>query len=211
MQRRAVHAPRRAGPARPRRSSRAPAPLIPALSDVHDLAIDTTGFYTGNEGHGTGVFDGRLAIDWGTWATRWKDDCLGATQSLASTRACSTAARTRTTAAPRDEFPDGSGTTCSPSRRATGAAALVPDTNDGLGEALGPRDMVVAPTARPATRCGSSGEFTTVNGAPQPGITRFVPGHRHGRPTAATTAVSSPRSGEARVAFRPAFDTDDGR
>ena len=184
--------------------------LIPSLSDVHDLAIDGKGFYTGNEGHGTGVFDGRLAIAWDTWATRWKDDCLGATQSLAVYRGVLYSGSHAHDCGAEGEFPDGirhhllAQSVDSPNK-----LPWFPQTNDGLGEALGPRDMVVAPNGSSGDALWVVGEFTTVNGTSQTGITRFVQGTDTAGPSTATSTVSSPRSGEARVAFRAAFDTDD--
>lgn len=51
-------------------------------STVQDITTDATGFYTGNEGTGGGVFDGRIALNLGDFQQRWRDTCLGATQSV---------------------------------------------------------------------------------------------------------------------------------
>ncbi|HKG51396.1 MAG TPA: hypothetical protein VKB14_13230, partial [Actinomycetales bacterium] len=51
-------------------------------STVKTLFADSTGLYSGNEGTGFEVFDGRTALDLGTFNQRWRDWCFGATQSV---------------------------------------------------------------------------------------------------------------------------------
>src|SRR5919107_1501163 len=56
--------------------------FVPRSSRVKTLASDASGLYTGNEGTGTGIFDGRIALDPRTYKQRWRDLCLGATQDV---------------------------------------------------------------------------------------------------------------------------------
>ncbi|MDP9416937.1 MAG: LamG domain-containing protein, partial [Actinomycetota bacterium] len=84
-----------------------------------------------------------------------------------------------------------------------------PNTNGGIGEKLGPRDMVVARASTGADYLWVVGEFTTVNGKAQQGITRFGRGPDTVGPSAPTTSVSSTRAGQVRVAWRQSLDTDD--
>lgn len=53
---------------------------IPSNSVVKDISTDATGFYTGNEGSGGGVFDGRIGLNLSDFSEKWRDRCLGATQ-----------------------------------------------------------------------------------------------------------------------------------
>ena len=83
-----------------------------------------------------------------------------------------------------------------------------PNTNGGTGEALGPRALVVARSGA-ADYLWVVGEFTTVNGVPQQGLTRFGQGVDTAGPSAPTTSATSLRPGQVRVAWRASNDTDD--
>ena len=190
-------------------STGASSDFINPLSDVHDIAVDDTGFYTGHEGHGTGIFDGRMAIDWSTLSLRWRDTCLGATQAVVVYGGLLYSGSHAHNCGSMNEFPDGSRNhLLAESVDKPVLQPWFPQTNDGLGEALGPRDMVVAPGTS-GDAMWVVGEFTTVNGVAQQGITRFGQGVDTAGPTSATTTVTSPRAGEARVAWRQSLDTDD--
>lgn len=184
---------------------------IPVPSTVKDVAVDSTGFYTASEGEGPTAFDGRTAVDWTTWRVRWRDTCEGATQALAvfggvlysgsHVHDCST----------MHEFPDGPRRhLVAQSVRNPTLLAWTPDTDDGIGEALGPRDMVVS-GAGSAAVLYVVGEFTTVNGRRQQGITRFTTGPDATAPSVPTPRVDSPAAGAARVRWAASVDPDDGR
>ena len=182
--------------------------LIPAASVVKDLAVDSSGFYTANEGNGFQQFDGRIALDWSTHAQRWRDTCLGATQAVVAYGGVLYSGSHVHDCTTMGSFPDGprfhllaqsvSDPTLLP---------WFPQTNDGIGEALGPRDMVVSDAA--SDHMWVVGEFTTVNGVRQQGLTRFGQGAAQASPASPTQSLTSVRTGEVRVAWRRSFDADD--
>ena len=150
---------------------------IPANSAVKAFARDDTGFYVGDEGTGFGVFDGRIAGELATNTMRWKDYCLGATQALAVYQgvlyAGNHAHECQTT--PGGWLEDGlrNHFTAQDVRDRTLIPTFFPDTNEGIGTApLGPRALVVS-----GAELWAGGEFTTVNGVAQRGLTRFGTAH----------------------------------
>ena len=98
-------------------------------------------FYVGAEGTGGGVFDGRIAGPLSDGAQLWKDTCLGATQALTAFDGVLYSGHHAHDCAPAPGgFPDGP-------RHHMLAQSIAdktilpwfPDTDGGLGEALGPR------------------------------------------------------------------------
>jgi hypothetical protein len=183
--------------------------FIETNSVVKALDTDATGFYTGNEGTGGGVFDGRIALDLSTLNQRWRDTCLGATQAVKSYEDVLYSASHAHDCSSVGEFPDG--------RRhhllaepTTGTDKLgwFPDTNDGLGEGIGPRAMVVSETSG-NKYMWVGGEFTTVNGSPAQGLTRFAASPDTGAPTVPSVGAESVVPTEAHVRWRASLDTDD--
>ncbi|OIJ66098.1 hypothetical protein WN71_020530 [Streptomyces mangrovisoli] len=183
--------------------------FIETNSVVKALDTDATGFYTGNEGTGGGVFDGRIALDLSTLNQRWRDTCLGATQAVKSYQSVLYSASHAHDCSSVGEFPDG--------RRhhllaepTTGTNKLgwFPDTNDGLGEGIGPRAMVVSTTSD-NKYMWVGGEFTTVNGAAAQGLTRFAASPDTGAPTVPSVGAESVKPTEAHVRWRASLDTDD--
>ncbi len=184
--------------------------FIEQPSVVKEIAVDETGFYTGNEGTGFQRFDGRIALDWSTHAQRWRDTCLGATQALAVYERVLYSGSHAHDCYTMNEFPDGprrhllAQTVDAP----TAKLPWFPQTNGGTGEALGPRDMVVS-RGPAGDHLWVVGEFTSVNGVAQQGLTRFGRGSAQYAPTAPIPSVTSVVAGQARVAWRPSFDADD--
>jgi large repetitive protein len=187
-----------------------PLGFIEQTSVVKDITTDATGFYTANEGTGGGVFDGRIALDWSTYNQRWRDTCLGATQALAVYQGVLYSGSHAHDCSSMGEYPDG--------RRqhllaeSTDDPTLLPwfpDTNDGIGEQIGPRDMVVAGGGA-QDYLWVSGEFTTVNGSAQQGLTRFGQGPDLAGPTIPVASAASFEAGKAQVRWRASTDTDDG-
>jgi hypothetical protein len=187
-----------------------PDEFVPGRSTVKSLAADRTGLYTGNEGTGGGVFDGRLALNLGTYDERWRDTCLGATQDVVVDRGRVYGADHAHNCTSMGGFPDG--------RRQHLTVEPIdnprldvwwPDTDGGLGEALGPRALTVAsgPTHR---YLFAVGEFTAVNGRPQQGIMRLANGPDIGAPPApsglsASTAIAK----QVRLRWLASSDRDD--
>ncbi len=188
-----------------------PVGFIAPTSVVKDLAVDDTGFYTANEGTGGGVFDGRIALDWSSLDQRWRDTCLGATQAVVVYKGILYSGSHAHDCSSMGEFPDGQRNhfLAEPVNDPT-LLPWFPNTNEGPAgtEQIGPRDMVVAHTAS-MDYMYATGEFTTVNGAAQQGITRFGQGPDTVAPSAPTPSLNSLKQGQVLVAWRSSLDTDD--
>ncbi|WP_433404856.1 LamG-like jellyroll fold domain-containing protein [Streptomyces sp. CA-146814] len=184
--------------------------FIHEKSTVQDITTDATGFYTANEGSGGGVFDGRIALNLSNFQQRWRDTCLGATQSVEVYSGVLYSGSHAHDCASMGGFPD------QPRKHLLAQSVddpkllpWFPDTNDGIGEPVGPRVM---------TQTGSGdrhylwvgGEFTTVNSAPQQGLTRFANGPDTGAPWVPNVSLSTLNPGTVEVNWQTSFDTDDG-
>ncbi|MER6388193.1 LamG-like jellyroll fold domain-containing protein [Streptomyces sp. NPDC001523] len=178
-------------------------------SVVKDIATDATGFYTANEGTGGGVFDGRIALDLSDLNQRWRDTCLGATQAVLPYQSVLYSASHAHDCSSVGEFPDGQRHHLLAQPTASvGKLGWAPDTNDGIGEGIGPRVMTIG------SKGGSQylwvgGEFTTVNGAAQQSLTRFSSTGDTGAPTVPVASAVSFKPGEVQVRWRTSLDLDD--
>ncbi|GHJ42037.1 LamG-like jellyroll fold domain-containing protein [Streptomyces sp. TS71-3] len=188
-----------------------PRGFIDTNSVVKAIDADDTGFYTGNEGNGGGVFDGRIAIDAGTFDQRWRDTCLGATQTVLSYQGVLYSGSHAHDCSSMGEFPQG------PRHHllaeSTGDPSLLgwsPNTDDGLGEGVGPRALTVAGTS--TTRyMWVGGEFTGVNGGAAQGLTRFATGPDTGTPDVPMAEAESTGPDSVQVRWRASTDLDDGK
>ncbi|WP_306190281.1 LamG-like jellyroll fold domain-containing protein [Streptomyces sp. MK5] len=186
-----------------------PRGFFPDTSVVKDITADATGVYTANEGTGGGVFDGRTAFDPDTFAQRWRDTCLGATQALQLYKGLVYSASHAHDCSSMGEYPDGQ-------RRHLLAEGIndphlvgwAPDTNDGIGEGIGPRAFALAPKDG-TDYLWVGGEFTTVNGSAQQSLTRVSSGPDTGAPTVPQVQVESTEAGKVAVHWRSSYDTDD--
>ncbi|GGY95286.1 hypothetical protein CP967_06545 [Streptomyces nitrosporeus] len=184
--------------------------FIPNTSTVQDLTTDATGLYTANEGTGGGVFDGRIAIDLDTYEQRWRDTCLGATQAVLVHSGVLYSGSHAHDCSSMGEFPD------QPRKHLLAQSVddpkllpWFPDTNDGIGEPVGPR--VMTQTSKGGHHyLWVGGEFTTVNGAGQQGLTRFADGPDTGAPWVPNVSLSTRVPGQIEVNWQTSFDTDDG-
>jgi hypothetical protein len=201
---------------------------IPRLSTsrysyVTDLAVDEDTVYASANGEGGGVFDGRLAADPYTGELRWVDTCLGATWSIEVVGdlvySGSHAHDCRNTPGGFPEIWNVPPPLVPRHNRLLaqqkgGAEAMTiehwfPTTNGGIVGQLGPRDM-----ASTGDQLWVAGEFTTVNGRSQWGLTRFglpptATSHTPVRP--AQPSAVSVRPGEVRVSWPATEDFDDER
>ncbi|WSC19303.1 LamG domain-containing protein [Streptomyces sp. NBC_01766] len=185
--------------------------FIEKNSVVKTIDTDATGIYTGNEGTGSGVFDGRIALNTSNFAQRWRDTCLGATQAVKSYKSVLYSASHAHDCSGVGEFPNGR-------RRhflaepttGTGKLGWLPDTNDGIGEGIGPRALTIA-TSGATSYLWSGGEFTTVNGSPAQGLTRFASTGDKGAPTVPVVSAAALKPGGVQVRWRASFDTDDSK
>ncbi|MEU7346545.1 LamG-like jellyroll fold domain-containing protein [Streptomyces bacillaris] len=179
-------------------------------STVMDITTDETGFYTANEGTGGGVFDGRIALDLNNFQQRWRDTCLGATQAVAVHSGVLYSGSHAHDCSSMGAFPD------QPRKHLLAQSVddpkllpWFPDTNDGIGEPVGPR--VMTQTGKDGRHyLWVGGEFTTVNGAPQQGLTRFWDGPDTGAPWVPNVSLSTLNPGTIEVNWQTSFDTDDG-
>ncbi|MFJ2593713.1 DNRLRE domain-containing protein [Streptomyces erythrochromogenes] len=183
--------------------------FIETNSVVKDIATDATGFYTANEGTGGGVFDGRIALDLPGFGQRWRDTCLGATQAVLPYQNVLYSASHAHDCAGVGEFPDGQRHHLL-AQPTTGIGKLgwSPDTNDGIGEGIGPRVMTVG-SKNAVQYLWVGGEFTTVNGAAQQSLTRFASTGDTGAPTVPVASAASFKPGEVQVRWRTSLDLDD--
>lgn len=179
-------------------------------STVMDITTDETGFYTANEGTGGGVFDGRIALNLNNFQQRWRDTCLGATQAVAVYSGVLYSGSHAHDCSSMGAFPD------QPRKHLLAQSVddpkllpWFPDTNDGIGEPVGPR--VMTQTGKDGRHyLWVGGEFTTVNGAPQQGLTRFWDGPDTGAPWVPNVSLSTLNPGTIEVNWQTSFDTDDG-
>ncbi|MFJ7203472.1 DNRLRE domain-containing protein [Streptomyces sp. NPDC098789] len=183
--------------------------FIETNSVVKDIAVDATGFYTGNEGTGGGVFDGRIALDLADFGQRWRDTCLGATQAVLPYQNVLYSASHAHDCSSVGEYPDGQRHHLL-AEPTTGTAKLgwAPDTNDGIGEGIGPRVMAVGSKAG-VQYLWVGGEFTTVNGSAQQSLTRFASTGDTGAPTVPVASAVSFKPGQVQVRWRTSLDLDD--
>ncbi|WP_461036700.1 CBM96 family carbohydrate-binding protein [Streptomyces mayteni] len=186
--------------------------FIPDTSTVQDIAVDATGFYTANEGTGGGVFDGRIALDLATFDERWRDTCLGATQDVEVHGSVVYSAHHAHDCSSMGEFPDQERYHLFAQDTTTGEKlGWFPNTNDGLGEALGPRTLVSVTDHPDDERdfLWVGGGFTTVNGSPQWGLTRFATSPDDGAPSVPEAHATSTTPGRIDLTWWPSLDLDD--
>jgi hypothetical protein len=184
--------------------------FVPVNSAVKSLAADASGIYTGNEGSGLGVFDGRIALNPLTFGQRWRDTCLGATQDVLIDGGNLYAASHAHDCSSMGGYPDGR-------RQHLNVESLTdphfkvwwPDTNDGLGEGIGPRALVIS--SRSTHRyLFAVGDFTKVNGSPQQGILRLADSPDTGPPSPPTgLSASTTVAGPVQLLWRTGTDRDD--
>ncbi|WP_435132873.1 LamG-like jellyroll fold domain-containing protein [Actinacidiphila sp. bgisy144] len=188
-----------------------PTGFFDAASVTKTIYVDpaSNSFYTGNEGTGGGVFDGRARFSLTDFSQVWRDNCLGATQTVAVYGSVLYSGSHAHDCSSMGEYPNGvrKHLLAEP----VGDPHLVswfPDTNDGIGEQIGPRVMSFS-------KVGSTeylwvgGEFTTVNGTAQQGLTRFPSTPDTTAPSLPQTSVTSIKPGAVKVSWQSSLDNDD--
>lgn len=185
--------------------------LIDKTSAVKALTHDQKNFYLGAEGTGGGVFDGRAAINFATGAVVWKDTCLGANQALLmKSGVLYSASHAHDCHNTPGGFPDGARHHLL-AQDASDMTILpwFPNTDDGSGpgiEGIGPRALAMSPDGT----LWVGGEFQTVNGKAQQGLTRFPPKPDNNVPAAPVPDLASNKAGQVMVRWRTTWDTDQG-
>ncbi|MER7464804.1 LamG-like jellyroll fold domain-containing protein [Streptomyces sp. NPDC097981] len=198
---------------------------IPSNSVVKDIATDSTGFYTGNEGSGGGVFDGRIGLNLSDFSEKWRDRCLGATQAVLPYDGVLYSSSHAHDCSLEGQFPDGKrnflnaqltnyeGTAPAPVDgfvRSPRKLGWHPTANDGIGEGIGPRVMSIA-EKNDVKYMWVGGEFTQINGKPQQALTRFASTGDVGAPTTPVASAGSVKPGEVQVRWRTSYDADDSK
>ncbi|MEU6215463.1 LamG-like jellyroll fold domain-containing protein, partial [Streptomyces sp. NPDC047023] len=197
---------------------------IPPGSVVKDIATDGNGaWYTANEG--VSSFDERIALSLSDFSERWRDRCLGATQSVLPYEGVLYSSSHAHDCSTEQEFLDGKrhfflaqktdheGAAPAPVDgfvRSPGKLGWHPTANDGLGEGIGPRVMAVA-EKNDVKYMWVGGEFTLINGKPQQALTRFASTGDVGAPTTPVASASSVKPGEVQVRWRTSYDPDDSK
>jgi hypothetical protein len=181
---------------------------IPSHSAVKALANDGTNFYLGAEGTGGGVFDGRIEGSLATGQMKWKDTCLGATQTvLPYNGVLYSGSHAHDCGNTPGGFPDIGNRQHLLGQSINDKTILpwFPDTNDGIGEQIGPRTMTMA-----GNILWVGGEFTTVNDQPQQGLTRFPASPDTGAPQVPILSGASNATGKITLSWKASWDRDDG-
>ncbi len=151
-----------------------PPGFLDPRSATKTIAVDSTGFYIGNEGTGFEVFDGRIAFDWSTLEERWRDTCLGATQAVLPYRGILYSANHVHNCRTMKYFPEGKRHYFyAQSTTDAGIRAWTPEANGGNGERVGGRALAIAQGSSGNRYLYAAGEFTMIGGHVQQGITRF--------------------------------------
>lgn len=117
--------------------------FISRTSFTKSIVDDGQNFYIGNEGTGGGVFDGRARFSLDTYNQVWRDTCLGATQAVDVYGGVLYAGHHIHDCSGMNQMADGVRQHLSAQSIDAPAPLLgwSPDTNDGIGEGIGPRAL----------------------------------------------------------------------
>jgi hypothetical protein len=173
-------------------------------SNIKDIAVDSANVYFAGEGNGGGCFDGTFAARQSDGALVWRNNCLGATQSVEVVGGMLYKGSHAHNCSANGDFPEQGRPWHLLVENLTNGrlGSWFPDTN---GQPLGPRTM-----ATDGTQLWVGGDFTTVNNQPQQGITRFTAGpdpNNPNRPSPPT--ATSPSRGTVRLTWPATLDDDD--
>lgn len=176
------------------------------LSDVKSIVAFGDNVYVGAEGTGGGCFDGTLAARASDGELIWLDRCLGATQAVivigSFLYAGNHAHNCNTVPGGFPEQTLAGATHFLAESLADGSIQhWFPDTSGGIG----PRAF-----ATDGDSLFVGGEFTSVNGQAQEGVTRFELGPDLSQPFKPTPpTLSSCQAGAISVSWRTTWDRDD--
>ncbi|MGW6277576.1 fibronectin type III domain-containing protein [Kribbella sp. NPDC055071] len=186
-------------------ASAVPPPTPACMSRVKDIETSGSTVYFANAGSGGGCFDGTWAANVATGNLVWKSTCLGATEAItmvngwlfkgSHAHSCPGA------------FSDGTGAHFlllqSPTTGALGP--WFPNTNAGPPTQVGP---LVSATGGSDLWVG--GDFTTVNGVGQQGLTRFTNTGNGAAPLGPVLpTLTSTVTGQVKAVVQTSLDNDD--
>ncbi|MEV7002973.1 fibronectin type III domain-containing protein [Streptomyces sp. NPDC093982] len=184
-----------------------PVGFIPAPSVVKDIDTDATGFYTAHEGN---PMEGRMALNLSDFSERWRDPCTGATQAVhvykdvvySGSHAHNCTGLAFTELYDRQHL-------LAQSVNDPKILGWFPDTNEGLGEMIGPRVITTA-SSKGTDYMWVGGDFTTVNNKRQQGLTRFANRPDTGTPSVPqAVSASSTIPGQVNLSWQSSLDLDD--
>jgi hypothetical protein len=180
-----------------------PARTTSCDSNVKDIAVDASNVYFAAEGNGGGCYDGTFAAKQSDGTLIWRNNCLGATQSVEVVGGMLYKGSHAHNCSANGDFGEVSPKHLLVENLATGRIGpWFPNTD---GQPLGPRTM-----ATNGTQLWVGGDFTTVNNQPQQGITRFTAGPDPDNPNRPSTpTATSPSSGRVRLTWPATLDDDD--
>jgi hypothetical protein len=187
------------------------AAAIPPLSGgcdsrVKDLEVQGNKVFAANAGAGVGCYDGVLAADAKTGKLIWQSHCLGATEAIKAIGNWLYKGSHAHDCSADGGFPDKTGMHHLLVHSAiTGKLGpWFPNTDAGGKTLVGPLSF-----ASGGNDLWAGGDFTTVNGVPQEGLTRFTDtpgGAAPARPAA--PKVASARPNKVTIAFQTVLDRD---
>ncbi|MEU4195190.1 fibronectin type III domain-containing protein [Kribbella sp. NPDC026611] len=183
-----------------------PEPTPGCDSRVKDLEVQGTRVFASNAGSGRGCYDGVLAADARTGKLIWQSHCLGATEAIKAIGNWLYKGSHAHDCRQDGAFGDGTGIhhLLVYSTITGKLGPWFPNTDAGGATLVGPLAF-----ASGGNDLWAGGDFTTVNGVPQQGLTRFnnVPGGaRPGLP--AKPKVASSRVHKVTISFSTVVDID---
>jgi hypothetical protein len=181
-------------------------------SNVRDFTVDSTTVYAAAAGDGGGCFDGTFAATVSDGALKWKNNCLGATESVEVVNGWLYKGSHAHNCSLSGDFPEtvglGGGRNLLVEYTSNGRIGpWYPDTDTGPPTDVGPLSM-----ATDGNQLFVSGDFLNVNGSPQQGFTRFPAGPdttAPDKPSWVNFKVASVAPGTVKVNVRASIDSDD--
>lgn len=185
--------------------SNVPKPTTACKSGVRDIITDATTVYVAAAGDGGGCFDGTFAANVSDGTSKWVSTCLGATETIQLVRGWLFKGSHAHDCSSMGEFSQSGNHYLLMQNPATGALGpWFPQTN-----ATGVTQVGPLASATDGSQLFVGGDFTTVNGVGQQGLTRFAAGPETAPTRPKTPFVGSTQNGVVKVNFRTTLDLDD--
>ncbi|NIK61791.1 WD40 repeat domain-containing protein [Kribbella shirazensis] len=182
-------------------------PLSPGCdSRVKDIEVQGNKVFAGNAGAGMGCYDGVLAADAKTGKLIWQSHCLGATEAIKAIGNWLYKGSHAHDCSADGGFPDKTGMhhLLVHSTITGKLGPWFPNTDAGGKTMVGPLSF-----ASGGNDLWAGGDFTTVNGVPQEGLTRFTNTPGGAAPAQpAAPKVASARVSKVTIAFETVLDRD---
>ncbi|MEV6285879.1 fibronectin type III domain-containing protein [Kribbella sp. NPDC051770] len=183
-----------------------PPPTDECVSRVKDIDTQGNRIFVGNAGSGLGCYDGILAADTKTGKLVWQSKCLGATEAVKAIGGWLYKGSHAHDCSQDRSFGDGSGIRHLLVQSTTTGkfGPWFPNTDVGGTTEVGPLAFTSG-----GNDLWAGGDFLSVNGKPQQGLTRFTNAAGGALPTRpAAPKVTSPAKARTTVTFPAVVDTD---